>query len=184
MKPINKWAIVGLLLFVSACEYNLGPTTNINSTNTNTNTNTNNTDIHDLVNFAPVANPSAPLPVPGGGTEVPLPIPTGAQNTATTYATNNAALLARSCQDLYGESAWAFLDGMVKTLSATDPRWGYVVKSNTGTISRDVIAYRATSSNRGAWGVDVIVDHCGTSSSFAWNVLGLDANLQWSATRF
>lgn len=181
---MKKLVPVFLMLFVIGCEYNLGPTTNINSTNTNTNTNTNNTDIHDLVNFAAVANPSAPLPVPGGGTETPLPIPAGAQNTATTYALNNAALLARSCQDLYGENAWAFLDGMVRTLAATDPRWGYVVKSNTGAISRDVIGYRATSSNRGTWGIDVIVDHCGPTSTFAWNVLGLDANLQWSGTRF
>jgi hypothetical protein len=180
---MKKFAFLALMLLVTACEYNLGPTTNINSTNTNTNTNTNNTDVHDLTNFAPVANPTAPLPNPNGGTETPLGIPSGSQAIAQAFATANPLLVTKSCVAVYGEAGWQFMDGLVKTLRASDTRWGYVVKSNTGTISMDVIAYRATSDNTGAWGVDVIVDHCG-NSSFAWNVLGLDANLQWSAARF
>jgi hypothetical protein len=185
MRKFRQTMGVALLLVAVGCEYNLGPTVNVSNTNTNTNTNTNNTDLHDLITFAAATNPTAPIPIPGGGTETPLPLPIGAQGTAQTYANNNPTLLARSCQALYGESAWAFLDGLVRTLAATDPRWGYVVKSNTGTISQDVIAYRATSATRGVWAIDVIVDHCGaTPPVFAWNVLGLDANLQWSGTRF
>jgi hypothetical protein len=44
----------------SRCD-NLGPT--VNATNTNTNTNTNTIDLHDLINFAPVPNPTAPVPI-------------------------------------------------------------------------------------------------------------------------
>jgi hypothetical protein len=180
---MKKLAASALLLFAIGCEYNTtGPTVNVTSTNTNTNTN--NTDIHDLTNFVPVANPAAPLPNPTtGGTETPLGIPSGSQAIAQAFATANPLLVTKSCVALYGEAGWQFMDGLIKTLRASDARWGYVIKSSTGTISMDVIAYRATSDNTGAWGVDVIVDHCG-NSSFAWNVLGLDANLQWSGTRF
>jgi hypothetical protein len=167
------------LLFIlafSGCEYNLGPTV------INTNTNTNTVDIHDIVNFAPVPNPTTPVPAPGGGTETPLPLPVTAQATAQTYATANAALLAKSCQAIYGETAWQFIDGLINTLRMGDPRWGYMVKT-TGQVSMDVIAYRATSDNVGAWGVDVIINHCGTPS-FGWQVLGFDTNAQWSGTRF
>lgn len=162
----------------SGCDYNLGPTI----INTNTNTNTNNNDIHDLVNFAPVPNPTAPVTNPGGGTETPLQLPASAQTTAQTYATANTSLIARSCVAVYGESGWQFLDGLVKTLASSDPRWGYMVKPD-GKISGDVIAYRATSDNIGAWGVDVIVDYCG-NPHFNWNVIGFDPNAQWSGTRF
>ena len=89
----------------------------------------------------------------------------------------------RSCQDIYGEVAWTFMDNVIKSLKASDPRWGYMVKPTNGQISRDVIAYRATSDNSGAWGVNIIIDHCGTPS-FAWNVLGFDPAAQWSGTRF
>jgi hypothetical protein len=163
---------------VACTDINLtGPTIN------NTNTNTNNNDIHDLVNFLPAANPTAPVPSPNGGNETPLPLPAGAQVIVQNYALANPTQLTNSCQDKTGEAAWAFMDGVVNTLKATDPRWGYMVKPNTGTISRDVIAYRATSDNSGAWGVDIIIDHCGTST-FGWGVLGFDPNVQWSGTRF
>ena len=166
------------IIFTAACEYNLGPTIN----NENTNTNTNTIDIHDLVHFAPVANPSAPVPAPGGGTETPLPIPAASQAIAQQYTNTHPALLASSCQAISGEAAWAYLDGVVNVLRASDPRWGYLVKS-AGQISQDVIAYRATSDNVGAWGVDIIVNHCG-QASFGWQVLGFDPNAQWSGTRF
>jgi hypothetical protein len=169
-----------ILLFVamSSCEYNLGPTV----INTNTNTNTNTLDIHDLINFAPVPNPTTPVPSPNGGTETPLPLPTTAQATAQAYATANPTLLTKSCQAIYGESAWQFMDGLIIALKKEDARWGYMVKT-TGVVSADVIAYRATSDNIGAWGVDVIVDLCG-APHFSWNVLGFDPNATWSGTRF
>lgn len=167
-----------LFVFCSGCTDVVitGPTIN------NTNTNTNTVDIHDLVNFAPVPNPSSPVPSPGGGTETPLPLPSNAQSVAQNYASANQGQILRSCQAIYGEAAWAFMDGLINTLKSTDPRWGYMVKYD-GTISRDVIAYRATSDNSGAWGVDVIIDHCG-SPSFGWGVLGFDPAAQWSGTRF
>ena len=166
---------------VLGCEYNLGPT--INNENTNTNTNNNTFDIHDLVNFAPVPDPSAPVPAPGGGSETPLPLPAGGQAIAQGVATANATALARSCQAIFGESAWQFMDSVVAALRATDARWGYLVQT-TGQVSRDVIAYRATSDNTGAWGIDIIINHCGTAPSFGWQVLGFDPAAQWSGTRF
>lgn len=165
-----------LFVLVAACEYNLGPSV------VNTNTNTNNIDIHDLVNFVPVPNPSAPVPAPGGGTEVPVPLPSNGQALAQAFATANPALLLNSCQATSGEAAWKFLDGLVQTLRVSDPRWGYVTKS-AGVISQDVISYRATSDNTGAWGIDVIVGHCGAAPTFGWQVLGLDENAPWVGTR-
>jgi len=167
-----------LIFFVTACDYNLGPTI----INTNTNTNTNNNDFHDLINFAPSTNPSAPVASPTGGTETPLPLPANAQGIAQTISNNNPTLIMRSCQAIYGESAWQFMDTIVAALKASDPRWGYMVKA-TRQISADVIAYRATSDNTGAWGVDIIVDLCGTPR-FSWQVLGFDPNAEWSGTRF
>jgi len=168
------------LIVLPGCDIHVtGPTGDIINTNTNTNT----FDIHDLVNFAPMPNPSAPVPAPGGGTEVPVPLPSNAQGIANGYAAGHPTQLAQSCQTVYGDAAWQFLDGLVLALKASDARWGYNRKQTDGTISRDVIAYRATSDTTGSWAIDVIVDHCGTPS-FAWNVLGLDPNAQWSATRF
>ena len=161
------------------CEYNLGPSI------TNTNTNTNTIDIHDLINFAPVPNPTAPVPAPDppGGMETPLPLPANAQNIAATIAAGQVAALANSCQATSGESAWAFMDAIVTGLRASDPRWGYLPKSSGG-VSQDVIAYRATSDSTGAWGVDIIVGHCGAVPSFGWQVLGFDPNARWTGSRF
>jgi hypothetical protein len=165
-------------LALAACDIELTMPT-INNTNTNTNT----VDVHDIVSFAPVPNPSAPVPAPGGGTETPVPLPAAAQGIANAYAAGHPTQLAQSCQLVYGQSAWQFIDGLVLALKASDQRWGYMIKPTDGTISRDVIAYRATSDNSGAWGVDVIVDLCGTPS-YAWNVLGFDPAAQWAANRF
>jgi hypothetical protein len=174
--------VAALALALVACDVNI-TTAPGDITNTNTNTNTNNLDVHDLVNFAPAPNPATPVPAPGGGTEQPLPLPAGAQATANGYAAGHPTQLARSCQEIYGETAWQYLDGLVATLRRDDPRWGYMVKPTDGQISRDVIAYRATSDNTGSWGVDVIVDRCGANTP-AWNVLGFDPAAQWAGTRF
>jgi hypothetical protein len=176
-----KRILIGIVaLLLMACDVNItGPTID----NNNNNNNNNRFDIHDLVNFVPVPNPTAPVPAPGGGTEIPTQLPAAAQATANGYAASHTTQLSRSCQATYGETAWQFLDGLVATLKATDARWGYNVKTTDGTISRDVIAYRGTSDNTGSWAVDVIVDHCGTPS-FAWNVLGFDPDAQWAAARF
>jgi hypothetical protein len=183
-------AIVLLALVGVCCDYvfNLtGPTsTNSNtSTNTNTNTNTNTFDLHDLVNFVPTpiaGNGSATGP---SGTEAnPLQIPAGSQQIATEIATANPSLVLQSCQDVFGEAAWQFLDKVVVALKALDQRWGYLCKrGDCADISRDVIAYRATADNTGAWGVDIIGGHCGPAPTFTWNVIGFDANAIWRATR-
>jgi hypothetical protein len=178
---MKKLFLVLSFLILPACDIELTmPSTNV----TNTNTNTVNVDIHDLVSFAPISNPTS-TPIPGGpnGTETPLPLPASAQGIAQSVAQQNSGALLRSCQAIYGEVAWTFMDAEVAALKASDPRWGYMVKASDGSISRDVISYRATSDNTGAWGVDIIVDHCG-NPSFAWNVLGFDPNAQWSGTRF
>ena len=161
--------------FVSACDINItGPTIE----NTNTNTNTNNIDVHDIGAFTPSNNPSAPVGTPTGGSEVPLNIPANAHAIAEavpqTYLSNpvktNTVLLLG-----------LIFDSVVLALKNSDPRWGYLIKSS-GQVSHDVIAYRATSDNIGAWGVNIIIDYCGTSK-FGWNVIGFDAAAQWSATR-
>jgi hypothetical protein len=179
---MKKLLIVLLGFTFFACDIELTmPSTNV----TNTNTNTVIVDIHDLVNFAPMSNPTT-TPIPGGpnGTETPLPLPTSSQSIATTAAQQAQGALLRSCQEIYGEVAWTFMDTVLNSLKASDPRWGYMVKPTNGQISRDVIAYRATSDNTGSWGVDIIVDHCGQNPTFAWNVLGFDPAAQWAGTRF
>jgi hypothetical protein len=176
----KKLALISLIILVGGCDYNfIGPT--INNNNSNSNNNDNRIDIHDVVNFVPSPIPSMPVPAPGGGTEIPLPVPVTAQALAQKVADSNPMLLAKACPETYGESGWAFLDLVVRTLQASDARWGYFVKPD-GSISRDVIAYKATSDNTGAWGVDIILDRCGTNK-FSWQVLGFDAATQWSAIR-
>jgi hypothetical protein len=178
---MKKLLLILTLTLVSACDLNItGPT--IDNQNTNTNTNTNNIDVHDIGSFQPTNNPSAPVPNPTtGGTEVPVNIPTGSRAIAESYANANPVSLSKSCQDIYGESAWIFMDGLVLVLKNSDSRWGYLIKAD-GKPSRDVIAYRATSDNIGAWGIDVIIDHCGVSK-FGWGIIGFDPLAVWSATR-
>ena len=117
---MKKFAALALLLLLTGCEYNTtGPSVNVTSTNTNTNTNNN--DIHDLNNFVPVANPSAPLPNPNGGTETPLGIPSGSQAIAQAFATANPLLVTRSCVALYGEAGWQFMDGSSRRCARATP---------------------------------------------------------------
>ena len=53
-------------------------------------------------------------------------------------------------------------------------------------ISKDVIAYRATEDNIGAWAVDIIGNHCALppdKSTSIWLVLGFDPLAVWRAAR-
>jgi len=183
---IRAIAVLGMLA-AAACDFNVtitGPTST--NTNSNSNSNTVDFDLHDLVNFNPVFPvPGTPVPNPPNGTpEVPLTIPTNAQGIAQGVATANPQQIAQSCQATHGAAAWAFLDTVVKTLQAGDARWGYVGRSGScAEIRQDVIGYRATSDNLGTWGVDIIVNHCGASPAFGWNVLGFDSNGRWCASR-
>jgi hypothetical protein len=184
--------LLGAALSGMACDYLVtitGPTISNNNSNSNSNSNNLNVDIHDLLFFNPT-------PVPGegggtgggtggGGTETnPLAIPAGARSIAETVAASSATLILQSCQDVFGEPAWQFLDRVVAALKVSDARWGYVCRTpECGTLSRDVIGYRATADNTGLWGVDIIGNHCGVSPTFTWNVIGFDAALVWRAAR-
>jgi len=186
-------------LVALACDYNItlpSPTVTTTNNNSNTSTNTNqnpinfNIDIHDVVNFVPTpGSAGGDGTLPGGNTSPtsPLPIPTTARPIAEAVAAANPLLLANSCQDTLGPAAWAFMDLEVTTLRASDVRWGYLGKGGVCTNpSRDVIAYKATNTDVGIWGVDLIGSHCPTPpavSTFTWNVIGYDAAGKWCYPR-
>lgn len=174
---MKKLLLVVLLVSVSACDIVVtGPTV------TNTNTNTNTVDVHDIGSFSASPNPnsSTSCNTCPGGSEVPVNIPSGSQAIVERVAAENPTFVARACKDpVYG---YSFLDASVSALQKFDPRWGYLIKT-TGSISRDVVAYRATSDNTGAWAVDIIIDCDGVSKS-GWSVIGFDPAAQWSPTRF
>ena len=175
---MQKIFVVLLGLVFIGCDYRVmfpaspsGPSI----TNNNTNTNTNTVDISDLVNFAgtfpPTTQPGeAPTP------NTPLPIPANAESTARSVST---ASVGKSCQN------FDYLDAVVSALRRTDQRWGYVCNAHSGCpqVSGDTIGYRATNSNTGLWAVDIIVNHCGTNPSPAWNVVGYAADRQWTPNR-
>lgn len=159
-------------------------------TNTNTNDNRISVDSHDVINFNPtfpIPGTTTPNPVNPGAPEIPVPIPSDAQAIASAVAATKTAELARSCQDRDGAAAWNFMDAIVAALRATDQRWGYFCKAgDCNNISKDVIAYRATTDNLGVWGVDIIGDHCAVppnKSTFTWYVIGFDPVAVWKATR-
>lgn len=162
-----------------------GPTV----TNNNTNTNTLNNDSHDVITFSPT------FPIPGssttnpttGETETPLPVPLGSQAQAAQIASTLTAEILKSCQATDGAEAWKFLDTLVAGMRMSDPRWGYFCKrNNCADISGDVIAYRATNDNSGAWAIDVINAHCPGPTdkpAFQWLNLGYDAAALWKQNR-
>jgi hypothetical protein len=102
-------------------------------------------------------------------------------------AAANPTLLANSCQDTHGESAWQFLDLVIRTLRAQDQRWGYLCKdASCVTFGADIVAYRATSSTTGIWIVDVIQNHCpgpGDTVSARWGVLPFETERRWAFPR-
>jgi hypothetical protein len=195
--PIRLLLLALVIAGGSACDYNLtfpAPivTTTNNNTSTNTNTNPINltVDVHDVVNFVPTpgtAGGDGSTPPGNTSPSAPLSIPINARGIAEGIAAANPLLLANSCQDTLGPAAWAFLDLEVTTLRANDVRWGYLGKGGVCTNpSRDVIAYKATSTDVGIWGVDIIGSHCPTPpavSSFTWNVIGYDAAGKWCFPR-
>ena len=175
------------LMLVAGCDIRF---TMPSITNTNTNDNRISVDSHDVINFNPtfpIPGTTTPNPVNPGAPETPVPIPSDAQAIASAVAATKQAELARSCQDRDGAAAWNFMDAIVSALRAADPRWGYFCKAgDCHNISKDVIAYRATSDNLGVWGVDIIGDHCAVPparSTFTWHVIGFDPVAVWKATR-
>jgi len=184
--------VVGVL--VAACDLHITnpapvvtatpSTPGITVTNTNTNTSTNNNDRSDT--SAPTAPTTPGDTTPGQA----LPLPSYGETVTRGVAASNPALLANSCQDTSGESAWGFLDTVIRNLrsQASDLRWGYLCKDAACTVfARDVVAYRATAAETGIWIVDVIGGHCPGPGDGApavrWGVLPFETVRKWAASR-
>ena len=184
---------VGLaVVILGACDIRLDMTTPaaspaapapVSITNTNTNTATN-----DRSDTAPSQTP-APNGN-GGGPQAVIPLPTYGEQVTRATAAANPALLENSCQDTAGESAWGFLDLVIRTLRAQDQRWGYLCKdANCLTFARDIVAYRASSSgDTGIWIVDVIGNHCpgpgtGDVATVRWGMLPFETTRRWAGAR-
>ena len=183
---MQKSALVLLAcVAVAGCDINLDlddatPTSPSPTTISNTNINT--TTLPDRSDTAP--SPGAP----SGGAETPLPLPSYGEQVTRDVAAQSPALLANSCQETSGESAWRFLDSVIAALRARDARWGYLCKDAAcRTFARDVVAYRATSSTSGIWIVDVIGNHCPGPTdpppAVRWGVLPFETARPWSAAR-
>jgi len=153
-------------------------------TNINTNTNTNNNDRSDT---AQVPAPGAPGA--SGTTNGVLPLPSYGEHVTRDIAGQNPSLLANSCQEHTGETAWQFLDLVIRTLRSQDQRWGYLCKDASCVVfARDIVAYRASSGDTGIWIVDVIGNHCpgantGDVATVRWGVLPFELERRWAGSR-
>lgn len=178
--------IISVCIVLSGCEqtFNLtpesptGPTVNVTNTNTNTNTNTTTTD-----KTGSDTGTSTP-PTTGG---VDLQLPAYGEATVRSLGVSDATALAQSCQLVYGESAWTWLDKVITTLQARDGRWGYMCKNNEcSEFAKDIVAYKAGNTNLGIWIVDVIGNHCpnpGDIVTATWQVLPFETVRQWRFSR-
>jgi len=172
----------------AGCEritYLTAPTPTITTTNTNTNTNTNTTTT--TVDRTDTDPPAAPGSGNGNGAAT-LPLPTYGESVTRDIAAANPGLLANSCQDVSGDRAWEFLDLVIRTLRSQDQRWGYLCKDAAClTFARDVVAYKAGSTDTGIWIVDVIGNHCpGPGDSppqVRWGVLPFETVRRWAGAR-
>ena len=157
------------------------PNVSVNSTNTNTNTNTNNIDRTGS------DTGSGNTPNDPNFTNSVIPLPTYGESVTRSVASSNPDLLRNSCQTTSGDSAWAFLDLVIKTLQQQDARWGYLCKdSSCNTQARDIVAYRASQGNTGIWIVDVIGNHCplpGDTVEVRWGVLPFETSRPWIGIR-
>lgn len=137
-----------------------------------------------------------PTPTPGSsGNRAPDPpsgailaIPSAAPGIEAAYAAANASLLATSsCPTTNPVGGWAYLDGLVRALRASDTRWGYLAKSG-GAVALDVVAYHATAGPdvtgaTGVYIVDVINNVCAVppaTSGAQWFVSSYDPAGVWS----
>jgi hypothetical protein len=75
----------------------------------------------------------------------------------------------------------------IRTLQVRDTRWGYLCKNaECSALARDIVAYRASSSNTGIWIVDVIGNHCpltGEIPEVRWGVLPYETVRPWIGMR-
>lgn len=155
-------------------------------TSTNTNTNTNQQQQQQKAEDKTGSDTGGPI-TPGTPGDGVIPLPAYGEDVVRSVAASNATLLANSCQDKFGESAWAFLDLAIKTLQMRDQRWGYLCKDATcSKIAADIVAYRASSGNTGIWIVDVIGNHCpgvGDIVEVRWGVLPFETVRPWIGMR-
>jgi hypothetical protein len=155
-----------------------GPSINITNTNTNTNTNNNDKTGSDT---------GSPTDPPNGGGGVDLPLPTYGEATVRSIGVSDASSLATSCQLVYGESAWTWLDKVITTLQQRDGRWGYMCRNNEcSEFGRDIVAYKAGATSNGIWIVDVIGNHCpnpGDVVTATWQTLPFETVRQWRFSR-
>ena len=152
---------------------------------TNTNTNTATQDRADTGTSSPTT-PSGGTP--GSPTTGALPLPAYGESVTRDYAALYPAQVTNSCQVTHGESAWQFLDGLIRTLQARDARWGYLCKdASCANKARDVVAYRASTGDTGIWIVDVLGSHCpgpgDSPTQVRWGVLPFETVRRWSGTR-
>ena len=188
------WLLVFAFLFLG-CDYEIitpTPVINVNSTSTNTNTNTNTNTTTTTVD----KSDTEATPAPPGGTVPPpapggvLPLPAYGESVTLQLGAANATLVQKSCQTTDGAQAWAFMDLLIAGLRAAqgDSRWGYLCKdASCSTFGRDVVAYKAGSSDSGIWIVDVLGNHCpgpgDSPTQVRWGVLPFETVRRWSATR-
>jgi hypothetical protein len=139
-------------------------------------------------------SPTSPTPTTPGsnGNRAPDPpsgailaIPSNAPGIEASYAAANASLLlTSSCPTTNGATGWAYLDGLVRALRASDTRWGYLAKGG-GTVAVDIVAYHATAGPdvtgaTGVYIVDVIFNSCSTTPGAQWFVSAYDPGGVWS----
>ena len=181
---MKLWPLILCSLSLGGCEqtFNLTPqsptvpgSVNVTNTNTNTATNTDKTGS----DTGPVSTDT-----PASGV---IPLPAYGESVVRSVASSNSTLLANSCQDKFGESAWAFLDLAVRTLQMQDSRWGYLCKDATcSNIAKDIVAYRASNGNNGIWIVDVIGNHCPGPNdvvTVTWQTLPFETTRPWIGIR-
>jgi len=156
----------------------------ITITNTNSNNSTNNNVRSDTAQI-----PATTPPAGSGTTNGVLPLPSYGEHVTRDIAGQNPSLLANSCQEHTGESAWQFLDLVIRTLRSQDQRWGYLCKDASCVVfARDIVAYRASSGDTGIWIVDVIGNHCpgpntGDVATVRWGILPFELERRWAGSR-
>jgi len=187
--------LLAACVLLAACDIQINPGAapvsptspgGVTVTNTNTNTNTSSSDRSDTgpaSNSGGTGDPTAPA----AGV---LPLPAYGESVVLAYGAAHPDLVLHSCQLTDGEAAWRFLDQVIARLKARDNdlRWGYLCKdASCSLVARDVVAYRAGSSDSGIWIVDVLGNHCpGPTDSptmVRWGVLPFETVRRWIGVR-
>ena len=156
----------------------------ISNVNTNTNTNTDTSDRSDTETPTPGAPGETPT-LPGAV----IPLPAYGEEVTRSVSAAHPTLILNSCEGQTGASAWQFLDLVIDTLQARDPRWGYLCKdASCSRVAADIVAYRASTGNTGIWIVDVIGNHCpgagtGDVPEVRWGVLKFETARPWTGQR-